>query len=98
MLLHAIVADSKEQAQSQLAAAPQVEEEKAKYNQGYADMLKACWILTDVIRIHPQRSHMGASNDRRAHHIQRLTQVGRLRGCDLVLATNNDAAQIGSYI
>ncbi|KAL7901573.1 hypothetical protein HDV63DRAFT_404868 [Trichoderma sp. SZMC 28014] len=62
-------------AQSQLATAPQVDEEKAIYNQGYANILKACWILTDVIAIHPQRSHMGASNDRRAHHIQRLTQA-----------------------
>jgi hypothetical protein len=51
-------------------------EYSATYNQGYLNLLKACWILTDIIAIHPQRTHMGASNDRRAYHIQRLTQVG----------------------
>ncbi|KAL6831124.1 hypothetical protein J3E69DRAFT_328647 [Trichoderma sp. SZMC 28015] len=63
-------------AESQLGVAPEshVHEDHATYNQGYINLLKACWILTDIIAIHPQRAHMGASNDRRAYHIQRLTQ------------------------
>lgn len=77
MLPHAIVADEREQAQSQLTVALQIGEERAIYNQGYANLLKACWILTEVIDRHPQRYHLGASNDRRAHHIQRLTQASK---------------------
>ncbi|KAL7915141.1 hypothetical protein GGI35DRAFT_488936 [Trichoderma velutinum] len=64
-------------AESQLGVASEAHEYKATYNQGYTNLLKACWILTDVIAIHPQRAHMGASNDRRAHHIQRLTQASK---------------------
>ncbi|KAL6700962.1 hypothetical protein J3F84DRAFT_344450 [Trichoderma pleuroticola] len=62
-------------AESQLGNAPQTQEFHATYNQGYANLLKACWILTSIIAIHPQRTHMGSSNDRRAYHIQRLTQA-----------------------
>ncbi|UKZ72884.1 hypothetical protein TrVFT333_000521 [Trichoderma virens FT-333] len=65
-------------AQSQLVAAPPSHEDQTTYNQGYANLLKACWILTDIIAIHPQRTHMGSSNDRRAQSIQRLTQASKM--------------------
>ncbi|KAH0533088.1 hypothetical protein TsFJ059_001699 [Trichoderma semiorbis] len=62
-------------AESQLGVAPESRVYDATCNQGYTNLLKACWILTDIIATHPQRTHMGASNDRRAYHIQRLTQA-----------------------
>ncbi|KAL6805508.1 hypothetical protein J3E68DRAFT_433493 [Trichoderma sp. SZMC 28012] len=66
-------------AESQLGDAPESHEYNATYSQGYINLLKACWILTDIIAIHPQRTHIGASNDRRAYHIQRLTQVSEIK-------------------
>ncbi|KAK0759125.1 hypothetical protein N5P37_008614 [Trichoderma harzianum] len=66
-------------AESQLGAAPESNEYNGTYNQGFINLLKACWILTDMIAIHPQRTHMGSSNDRRAYHIQRLTQASIIK-------------------
>ncbi|EMT72840.1 hypothetical protein FOC4_g10004325 [Fusarium odoratissimum] len=39
----------------------------------YINLLKACWILTEIVAIHPQRTHLGASNDRRNDDIRNLT-------------------------
>ncbi|KAL7937149.1 hypothetical protein V8C35DRAFT_294889 [Trichoderma chlorosporum] len=74
-------------AQSQLGT---THEDQAVYYQGYANLLKACWILTGIIAIHPQRTHMGTSNDRRAHYIQRLTQGSIFRLKNL----SNDIPQL----
>ncbi|RFU73705.1 hypothetical protein TARUN_8545 [Trichoderma arundinaceum] len=67
-------------AQSQLDANNQHDAKSTTYNQGYANLLKACWILTDIIAIHPQRTHIGSSNDQRAYYIQRFAQVGNPGG------------------
>ncbi|KAF5990086.1 hypothetical protein FBULB1_282 [Fusarium bulbicola] len=44
--------------------------------EAYINLLKACWILTDMVSIHPQRTHLGASNDRRNDDIRNLSQEG----------------------
>jgi hypothetical protein len=41
----------------------------------FVNLLKACWILADIVSIHPQRVHLGASNDRRNEDIRNLSQV-----------------------
>ncbi|KAF5632436.1 uncharacterized protein FTJAE_7546 [Fusarium tjaetaba] len=43
----------------------------------YINLLKACWILADIVSIHPQRVHLGASNDRRSEDIRNLSQVAK---------------------
>ncbi|SCO84157.1 uncharacterized protein FRV6_08284 [Fusarium oxysporum] len=43
----------------------------------YINLLKACWILTDIVSIHPQRTHLGASNDRRNDDIRNLSQIAK---------------------
>ncbi|KAF5261913.1 hypothetical protein FOXYS1_7378 [Fusarium oxysporum] len=43
----------------------------------YINILKACWILTDIVSIHPQRIHLGASNDRRNEDIGNLSQIAK---------------------
>ncbi|SCV27191.1 uncharacterized protein FFB14_01432 [Fusarium fujikuroi] len=43
----------------------------------YINLLKACWILTEIVSIHPQRTHLGASNDRRNDDIRNLSQVAK---------------------
>ncbi|KAK5991746.1 hypothetical protein PT974_07780 [Cladobotryum mycophilum] len=63
-------------AQSQLDSGSQL---PAMHNQAYANLLKASWILTEIVARHPQRTHMGTANDRRTYYIQRLTQGAILR-------------------
>ncbi|KAF5557186.1 hypothetical protein FPHYL_7775 [Fusarium phyllophilum] len=41
----------------------------------YINLLKACWILTEIVSIHPQRTHLGASNDRRNDDIRNLSEI-----------------------
>ncbi|KAF5603515.1 hypothetical protein FPCIR_1256 [Fusarium pseudocircinatum] len=43
----------------------------------YINLLKACWILADIVSIHPQRVHLGASNDRRNEDIRNFSQVAK---------------------
>ncbi|EXM07517.1 hypothetical protein NOF04DRAFT_11947 [Fusarium oxysporum II5] len=43
----------------------------------YINLLKACWILTEIVAIHPQRTHLGASNDRRNDDIRNLSQIAK---------------------
>ncbi|KAF5694511.1 oxidoreductase like [Fusarium denticulatum] len=43
----------------------------------YINILKACWILADIVSIHPQRVHLGASNDRRNEDIRNLSQAAK---------------------
>ncbi|EWG54500.1 hypothetical protein FVEG_12709 [Fusarium verticillioides 7600] len=43
----------------------------------YVNLLKACWILADIVSIHPQRVHLGASNDRRNEDIRNLSQIAK---------------------
>ncbi|KAG6980581.1 hypothetical protein FOFC_04043 [Fusarium oxysporum] len=43
----------------------------------YINLLKTCWILTDIVSIHPQRIHLGASNDRRNEDIRNLSQIAK---------------------
>ncbi|KAF4449293.1 hypothetical protein F53441_7411 [Fusarium austroafricanum] len=63
-------------AQSQLnRPAPPTESQQ---NQAYVDLLKACWILTDIISLHPQRAHLGASSDRRNGDIRYLSQMAKI--------------------
>ncbi|KAF5590854.1 hypothetical protein FPANT_5885 [Fusarium pseudoanthophilum] len=45
--------------------------------EAYINLLKACWILTDMVSIHPQRTHLGASNDRRNDDIRNLSQIAK---------------------
>lgn len=45
--------------------------------EAYINLLKAYWILIDIVSIHPQRMHLGASNDRRNEDIRKLSQVKR---------------------
>ncbi|KAG4291318.1 hypothetical protein FPRO06_03204 [Fusarium proliferatum] len=45
--------------------------------EAYINLLKACWILIDIVSIHPQRMHLGASNDRRNEDIRKLSQTAR---------------------
>ncbi|PNP86445.1 hypothetical protein FNYG_00147 [Fusarium nygamai] len=43
----------------------------------YINLLKACWIFADIVSIHPQRVHLGASNDRRNEDIRNLSQIAK---------------------
>ncbi|SCN68613.1 uncharacterized protein FFB20_03142 [Fusarium fujikuroi] len=45
--------------------------------EAYINLFKACWILIDIVSIHPQRMHLGASNDRRNEDIRKLSQTAR---------------------
>ncbi|KAF4959544.1 hypothetical protein FGADI_1611 [Fusarium gaditjirri] len=43
----------------------------------YVNLLKACWILTDIVSIHPQRIYLGTSNDRRNEDIRNISQIAK---------------------
>ncbi|KAJ0140475.1 hypothetical protein HZ326_16645 [Fusarium oxysporum f. sp. albedinis] len=43
----------------------------------YINLLKSYWILTEIVSIHPQRTHLGASNDRRNDDIRNLSQIAK---------------------